>query len=186
MQRADARTRRRLLDEGALFDGYRPKMEEVHLRNAERLSEIVDVHGWPGRSRVGEEAAEAAFLVAAHAISRPRLLRRFLAAVEEAVGQGEAPARYAAHLGDLIRFHEGRPQRFGLIFDWDRHGELGPGPIEDPSSVDERRRAVGLGPLAAAVARARREAERAAEAVPHDFAARERQRREWACRVGWR
>ena len=122
-------------------------MAEIHLENARLLAEIVDLYGWPGRPLVGEEAGAAAFLVAAHAISRPPLLRRFRELVEEAVGRGEAPRRRAAHLGDLIRFHEGRPQRFRLNFDWNQRGELGAGSIEGPSAVDERRRTAGHGSL---------------------------------------
>lgn len=185
LRRRDEETRRRLLDEGTLFEGYHPEMEAVHLENAERLAEVVDAGGWPGRSRVGEDGCDAAFLVAVHAISRPDLQRRWLPLLEDAAGRGEAPRRHPAVLGDRIRFHEGRPQRFGAVLDWDASGELTPGAIEDPESVDERRRWVGLGPLAEAVAEARRRAAAAGELPPANPAARKHQRRRWARRVGW-
>ena len=186
MQARDLDTRQRLLAEGTLFDGYHPEMEQVHLEHAERLAEIVDKHGWPGRSRAGDDGCDAAFLLAVHAISRPDLQRRWLPLLEAAAEDGEVPRRQPAVLGDRIRFHEGRPQRFGTILDWDDSGDLTPGPVEDPERVDERRRAVGLGPLAEAVAEARRKAAAAGEAPPRDLARRRDEERVWARRVGWR
>lgn len=187
MQARDLDTRQRLLTEGTLFDGYHPEMEQVHLEHAEQLAEIVDAWGWPGRSRAGDDGCAAAFLLAVHAISRPDLQHRWLPLLEAAAADGEVPRRQPAMLEDRIRFHEGRPQRFGTVFDWDKNSELTPGAIEDPERVDERRRAVGLGPLADAVAEARRAAAAAGEAPPRDLLARRRhEERLWARRVGWR
>lgn len=63
---------------GALFDGYHPRMREVHERNAGRLGAILEAHGWPGRSLAGEDASAAAWLVLQHAIGNPSLQRRGL------------------------------------------------------------------------------------------------------------
>ena len=186
MARRDRETRQRLLAEGKLFDGYHPEMERVHLENAERLAEIVDAHGWPGRSTAGDDGRDAAWLVAVHAISRPDLQRRWLPLLQDAAARGEVPRRQPAALGDRIRFHEGRPQRFGMVFDWDERGELTAGAIEDPERVDERRRRIGLEPLREALAAARRETSAAGEAPPRDLAERQRRQRQWERRVGWR
>lgn len=59
MQAADLHLRDELAREGSLFDGYHPRMEELHKHNAGRLREIITVHGWPGESLVGEEACDA-------------------------------------------------------------------------------------------------------------------------------
>ncbi len=186
VRRRDLETRQRLLDDGTLFDGYHPEMEQVHRENAEQLAEIVGTGCWPGRSQVGEDGCAAVFLVAAHAISRPDLQRRWLALLEDAAERGEVPRRQAAVLGDRIRFHEGRPQRFGAIFDGDENGELTAGPIEDPEGVDARREAVGLGPLSETLAAEARRGSAAGETPSGDFARRQRQRRRWARKVCWR
>jgi hypothetical protein len=62
MAAKDLRVREQLASDGSLFEGYHPRMREVHERNAERLSAILNEHGWPVRSLVGEEAAQAAWL----------------------------------------------------------------------------------------------------------------------------
>ena len=78
MRAKDFRVREELALTGELFDGYHPAMETVHLENARRLEQLIDEHGWLGKSLVGEDAAEAAWLVVQHAISLPNLQRRML------------------------------------------------------------------------------------------------------------
>src|SRR5712691_1583135 len=70
-----------------------------------------------------------------------------LSTLQAAAGRGEVPPLQPAMLEDRIRTFEGRPQRYGTQFDWDADGELSPLPIEDPTGLDDRRRALGLGPL---------------------------------------
>jgi len=51
-------------------------------------------------------------------------------------------------LEDRIRVFENRPQLYGTQLKPDAHGNPRPHAIEDRERVDERRRAVGLEPLA--------------------------------------
>ena len=60
MAAADRRVRAELMADGSLGDGYHPRMEEVHRRNAARLTESIAERGWPGRGLVGEDGAQAA------------------------------------------------------------------------------------------------------------------------------
>lgn len=182
MRDDDVRVRARLAGEGSLFQGYHPEMEAVHRRNAVRLLEIVEDVGWPGSSLVGGDGAEAAWLIAQHAIGDPPLQRRCLALLEAAAEAGEAPRWQAAYLDDRIRVFEGRTQRFGTQLDAGGDGEPVPFPIEDPEGVDQRRAAIGLEPLAEQLAKAER--------VPAMDAGQrrewERERDAWLRRVGWR
>jgi hypothetical protein len=180
MAAADGALRARLVAERTLFDGYHPEMAALHRRHAARLAEIVASRGWPGRSLVGDDGAEAAWLVVQHAIGDPPVMRRCLPLLEAAAGRGEVPAWQPAYLLDRIRTLEGRPQRFGTQRDWDAGGRLSPEPLEDPEGVDARRAAVGLGPL---------EEGRAAvdgEQPPADPEARRRAVDAWARGAGWR
>lgn len=181
----DEATRARLAADGSLFEGYAPEMEEVHRANAGELGEVLDRHGWPGRSLVGREAAAAAATVAQHAISLPDFQRRCLRILERPVEAGEAEPEHHARLVDRIRFNERRPQVYGTILDWDEDGRLSPWPIEEPQSVDERRRACGLPPLEQAVASLRRAAAAEGEAPRASFAERQRRIEEWCREVGW-
>ena len=78
MAAEDLRVRAELAADGSLFYGYHPRMAEVHRRNAARLDAVIEEHGWPGRSLVGEDGAEAACLILHHAIGDPPLQRRGL------------------------------------------------------------------------------------------------------------
>jgi len=181
----DRITRRRLVDEGKLFVGYAPEMERVHLENAAALDAVLAEHGWPGTALAGADGCAAAWAIAMHAIGLPALQRRALALLEEAVARGDAPPELAARLVDRIRFNEGRPQRYGTIFDWDERGALSPGPIEAAEDVDRRRAAVGLPPLAEEIARRRAAPREPGDAPPRDHAARRRELEAWRRKAGW-
>ena len=182
----DAQTRARLARTGALFDGYHPEMEAMHLENAALLERAIEAIGWPGRANVGDEGAGAAFMILQHAISRPNLQRRGLALILEAIPQGQANALDAAYLSDRIAVFEGREQSFGTQFDWDAHGLLSPAPVRDPASVDERRASVGLPPMAETIAHMRAGAAAERERPPADLERRRAEFEAWARRVGWR
>jgi len=180
MAAEDLHVREKLEKDGSLYEGYNPAMRAVHERNADRLQEIIAGHGWPGPELVGEEAAKAAWLVVQHAISRPALMRGVLPLLDEASG---VPRWQAAMLEDRIRVFEGRKQRFGCAFDFDRHGEMSPLPIEEPENVDRYRAEAGLPPLSETTAEHRRWAER--EPRP-DYHAKRAEADAFAREVGWR
>jgi hypothetical protein len=181
MAAEDLRVRERLERDGSLFEGYHPKMRAVHERNADRLAAVIAEHGWPGAELVGAEAAQAAWLIVQHAISRPALMRSVLVLLTDA---GGVPRWQAAMLEDRICVFEGRAQRFGTAFDWDEQGEMSPRPIEEPEQVDRYRAEVGLPPLAQVTAEHRRQAER--EPRPTNLAARNAEADAFAHEVGWR
>jgi len=183
--RQDEETRTRLLRDGRLFDRYAPEMEQVHLENATRLSRIVEQHGWPGISLVGEEGAQAAWLIAQHAISNPAFQQACLAHIVRAVQENEVPPSYFAFLTDRVLFNQRKPQQFGTVFDWDEDDEITPWTIEDEENVDERRASVGLPPLNEAVAIMRQEAVIEGNTPTKSYAKRQQEIEAWARRVGW-
>ena len=182
----DERVRAQVAQNGLLFRGYHPLMEEVHTRNAAALAEIIQKDGWPTPALVAQDGAEAARRILQHAISDPTLQRKGLTLLQQAAKRGEVPSWQVAMLEDRICTMEGRPQIYGTQFDWDADGQMSPLPIDHPETVDERRRAVGLEPLEERRAQMRRNIAQSRERPPDDFAARQREMHEWACRVGWR
>ena len=183
MAAGDLRVREELARSGELFEGYHPRMREVHERNAARLRELIESHGWPTRVLVGEDGANAAWLILQHAIGDPALQRRGLVLMQEA--EGEVSRVHVAMLEDRIRVNEGRGQRYGTQFDWDRNGLLSPLPIEDADGVDRRRGEVGLPPLAEDIERMRDMSTRNGERAPADWDARQSEIREWRRSTGW-
>lgn len=184
MARQDLDVRTRLAGDGSLFEGYHPEMQAVHDANAAALDAIIADRGWPSVTLAGADGAEAAWLVAQHAIGQPDFQRRCLGLLEAAAARDEVPAWQPAYLADRIRSLEGRPQLYGTQFDWDEDGVMSPLPIEGPDEVDARRAAIGLPPLAETTAMHRRNA--SPETRPADLERRKREAHEWAVRTGWR
>ncbi len=182
----DERVRAELASTRELFDGYNARMAAVQKRNAENIERIIKEYGWPGSSLVGDEGAEAAWLVLQHAIANPELQRTCLPLLKKAVEIGEVPAVQVAYLEDRICCFEGRPQRYGTQFDWDVNGTLSPHPLQDPKRVDDYRESVGLGTLSEKTQEMRLRAAAEGQEQPRDFHERQKEKEAWARSVGWR
>ena len=178
----DAGVREELAKTGELFNGYHAEMERVHLKNARELEEIIDEHGWLGKSLVGEDGAEAAWLVAQHAISLPAFSHKCLKLIEKAVAENEAEPYQFAYLHDRICFFENRPQRFGTQSDWNEDGKMEVWQLEDEVEVNKFRAEVGLQPLESLTW----ENAETRENKPSDWRRRQIDFEAWAKRVGWR
>jgi hypothetical protein len=149
MRSEDLTVREELLDSGQLGGTYVPRMEAIHIKNAARLRELIAEHGWPAEDIAGEDGAEAAWLIAQHAIGEPDFQRQVLRLLNECAAAGRCSAWHAAYLEDRIATQEGRPQRYGSQWiDNPRDGRFRPWMLSDPSRVDALRASVGLRPLA--------------------------------------
>jgi len=127
-------------DDPALWD----TVKTLDKTNTVRMKAIIEAHGWPGKSLVGEDGTDAAWILIQHGRHDPEFLKRCLVLMEEAVSEGEAAPQDLAYLIDNVRMLEGRPQLYGPSFTWTPDGTLVPTPIEDEAHVDERRKAMNL------------------------------------------
>jgi hypothetical protein len=183
MRAKDERVREELAATGELFDGYAAKMETVHLENAAELERMIDENdSWLGKSLVGDDGAEAAWLVVQHAISLPEFFRKCLRLIEKAVSENEAEPYQAAYLHDRICFFENRPQRYGTSSDWNDAGAMEVWTLEDKERVNDFRAEVGLQPLESLTW----QNEETGENKPKDYAGRKAAFEAWARKFGWR
>lgn len=145
----------RRLQHGALGDDFGAQLayRRVTVRNGDRLAQILDEHGWPPATLVGEDAARRAWLVAQHADRQLHIQRRALKLMTEAVERGEADAAPLAMLRDRVAVNEGRPQVYGTQIAGVVNGAPVPWPCEDPDRMDQRRAETGLDPFAVHVAK---------------------------------
>lgn len=120
----------------------RDQLEALDKANSARLREIIDTHGWPGKSLVGREAADAAFLILQHA--NLELQKKALPLVEQAYRSGEAQGQDLALLTDRVRVGQGKPQLYGTQVLISSDGQLTIEPIEDEPRLNERRAQLGL------------------------------------------
>jgi hypothetical protein len=119
-------------------------------RHDGRLVQIVDQHGWPGRGLVGEEGADAAWVVAQHADRHHLQRRSWLPLVERASLSGEADPRHFARLSDRIALVDGLRQLFGTyaVLHEDGTVSFDPPPEGSRADLDARRAVIGLPPVA--------------------------------------
>ncbi len=115
------------------------------------IRRVIAEHGWPGRSDVGDDGEQAAFLLIQHADADPAFQRECLGLLTAAVGQGEASRQHLALLNDRVLVAEGQPQEYGTQLEA-RGGEWVPLQMRDPDGVDARRAEMSLPPLADYVA----------------------------------
>jgi hypothetical protein len=129
------------LDDQAAKD----RVAAIDKKATTRMKEIIAhaQHAWPGKSLVGEDGANAAWLLVQHADRDPAFQKQCLALLEKAYKAGEASERDYAYLFDRVAVADGKPQRYGTQF---KDGK--PQPIEDEANVDARRKAIGLGTMA--------------------------------------
>ncbi|MHA7956295.1 DUF6624 domain-containing protein [Streptomyces sp. L500] len=115
--------------------------------NTEWLRQVIDRVGWPGRSLCGDEAADAAWLLAQHADRQPHLQEAWVDLLAEAVTAGDAEPRHLAFLEDPISVRATRGQWFGTQHHKSPTGQWEPFPVREPGGVDQRRAENGLEPL---------------------------------------
>ncbi|WP_207432972.1 DUF6624 domain-containing protein [Sabulibacter ruber] len=122
------------------------KMEAQDKINQQQLVEIIEKHGWPGKSLVGQQASQAAFLVIQH--SDRELMEKYLPLLREAAAKGEASKSSLALMEDRVRMNRGLPQLYGSQMQMNpttKKYELYK--VEDEANLDKRRAEMGLGPI---------------------------------------
>jgi len=134
------------------MDYFRALMNREDRANENEVMAILDERGWVGMSTVGGKANIALFLVVQHAPLEVQ--EKYLPLMEESVEQGESSGRHLAMLQDRVLMRTGKPQVFGSQVV--RNPETGKEELyelSDPEKVNERRAAIGLGPLEEYLAR---------------------------------
>lgn len=134
---------------GVLEDSYHPELEKIHQENALKLKKLIQELGFPVLSNAGDEGVRLAWLIIQHAIPDPDFMKQSLIEMRLAAAQQDFPLDLLAYTEDRIAFLEGKPQLYGTHFDW-HEGEMKLTPVADPVLLDQRRRAIGLPPIAEA------------------------------------
>jgi len=148
--RDDQAVRRQLIE--ALQAGRAPdslliaRMLAVDTANTAWLRTVVGACGWPGRSLVGADGADAAFLLVQHADRDTAFQAAVLPLLERAYRAGDATGQQVALLTDRVAKARGRPQVYGTQANI-VGGRVVLTPIADSVHVDARRASVGLMPL---------------------------------------
>jgi hypothetical protein len=122
------------------------KVREEDQKNLRWMKGIVGKHGWPGKSLVGVIGAQNAWLLVQHA-DADRDFQELCLKQMQAKPPGEVEPRHLAYLTDRVLVGRGKKQKYGTQAEF-RNGKAVPSPIDEEATVDQRRKAVGLEPLA--------------------------------------
>jgi hypothetical protein len=112
--------------------------------NQSRLRAIVKEFGWPTLPMVGLKASQGAWLIVQHADNDLAFQQATLALITPLSEQGLVPKAHVAYLHDRVS----KPQRFGTQGACVGKGKWEPREIADAALVEERRKSMGLEPLA--------------------------------------
>jgi hypothetical protein len=132
---------------GQVDSGQLAAMARTDSANARWLGDYVARRGWPTRDQVGKEAVEAAFLIVQHAVHDTAFMRAMLPHIEESYRRGDLDGGAAAMLTDRLEVKAGRPQLYGTQLSL-KDGRWVLDSLADSAGVDERRRRLGMPPLA--------------------------------------
>lgn len=111
------------------------------------VDKILTKYGWLGPQDVGMLGSQALFLVIQHA-NLP-YQEKYLPMIRQAEKDGRILSSNLAILEDRVALRQGKKQIYGSQVKVDaKTGEKSLQPLIDPDKVDERRKAMGLNPLA--------------------------------------
>ncbi len=119
------------------------RMEKVQQKQAAEVLRIYQKYGWPTFSLVGEAAAQDYWLLVQH--QELEFQKMVLPAMEQAMNRGEASKVSYAYLYDRVMVGEGKPQHWGTQGNC-IDGKATLQPLDDPTQLEQRRRAIGIHP----------------------------------------
>jgi hypothetical protein len=128
------------------FEKLAAAAHKADSENTAWLKHVVENHGWPTRTLVGNDGASAGWLLVQHADANRKFQRKCLDLMVK-LPKAEVSQTDIAYLTDRVLLAEGKKQVYGTQFDT-VNGKLQPRPLDDEANVDKLRSAVGLPPLA--------------------------------------
>lgn len=148
MQEEDQELMRELLASGETGSlEFHPRMKALYEKHTIRMKEIIKEHGWPGFALVGEEGAEAAWLIVQNAALDKDFMKLCLSLLQESSAKGDVASYFFPYLQDKILTMSSKARIFSSQFDLDEQGVAHQKPGQDPRTVDEMREGFGLEPL---------------------------------------
>ncbi|MFA6246875.1 MAG: DUF6624 domain-containing protein [Mucilaginibacter sp.] len=129
------------------IDSARKAIHIADSLNLVKVVNIIDRYGWLGPQDVGMNGSQALFLVIQHASLATQ--QKYLPLIRTAEKNGKTLSSNLAILEDRINMREKKKQIYGSqVFKNKLTGEMCFYPIADPDHVDDKRKAMGLQPIA--------------------------------------
>lgn len=125
-------------------DSLFEKMDIIDASNQAWVKSRLEEYGWPEKSKIGENAALALFLVIQHAELND--IETYYPQLQQLADMGEAHPAHAAMMLDRMLMYQGKKQVYGTQASGllRADGSFVIWPIENPESVNERRIKAGF------------------------------------------
>ena len=132
---------------GASRDSLWKIIREKDAQNLVKVNSILDKYGWLGPQDVGMNGSQSLFLVIQHAGLATQ--EKYLPLIKKAEHDGKILSSNLAILQDRINVRKGENQLYGSQGFTDKlTGKTYIYPVTDPDHIDDRRKAMGLQPIA--------------------------------------
>lgn len=134
-------------EEDYFWSRFGPRWQEIDSANTSGLKALLKGRDWIKISEFGVQADNDAWLLVQHADLDVPFQKQVLTVLEKLYPLGETNSSNYAFLHDRVATAENRPQRYGTQGKCAGPGRWEPFAMEDPGTVDERRKAMGLSTL---------------------------------------
>jgi hypothetical protein len=149
LQKDDQELRQKLSDTTLTNDQKQALWQKINVLdslNLLKLEKILDTHGYPGKSVVGERYGSTAWLIIQH--SNIATMKKYYTIIKEAAQKDELRKSSYALFEDRYRMWSGEKQVYGSQVKTDKPGgKPYIHPIEDEENVNKRREEIGMEPL---------------------------------------
>lgn len=115
--------------------------------NLNRMMDIFQEHGYPGKDLVGPFLAYTGYLVLQHADLRPDIQEQFYPLLKTAVENHQVPKNTIAYLNDRIKVNRRECQDFGTQMGYDEEAGYFMQPVTDLKNLNKRRAEYHLPPI---------------------------------------
>lgn len=134
-------------EEEYFWSQFGPRWQKLDSDNTAALKELLKTYDWIKISEFGADADHDAWLLVQHADLDVPFQTQVLSVLERLYPAGETNSSNYAYLYDRVATAGKRPQRFGTQGQCVGPGRWEPFASEDPGSLDQRRKAMGLSSL---------------------------------------
>jgi hypothetical protein len=120
------------------------EIDNIHIQT---LQNIIDLHGWPTKDKVGEKGVQAAFLLVKHSENLVFQQDMLPLIIQSFLDKEGIPGKDVAQFTDNVSIRLGKKQVFGTQSEL-INGKIIFAPIENENNVDPLRAQMGMSTLA--------------------------------------
>ncbi len=126
---------------------YQKEYRKNHSINIKKIRRILNTHGWPENSAIGDQGNRTICNVLQHTDQKTR--ESYIPMMRQAVLDKKLEPRYLVRAEDRIATDKGELQIYGgQMKYYPKTKSFNVWPVYDPVNIDKRRAAIGLEPIA--------------------------------------